>query len=249
MKTCIKPLLASTALLAVGLNVDAAVLGEWTFDTGASTAARMASSNNAAGVTVSSLSFNDSFSDFGPGAVPNDVHDGIGFGGNSGQQVMFLHRADYFDSSAVPSPRPTSADYTSWGNGESAGTGADLSSNGNAPFAFTVTAGATETVTVESFTVERISGAPTIFQFQEAGATVGPSVTANSNGDFTALLNTPVVIGPGATKTFTFNVNSGSRNSSINLNDITLNGSVVPEPGSLALLAAGGLCVLRRRRG
>jgi len=31
------------------------------------------------------------------------------------------------------------------------------------------------------------------------------------------------------------------------LDNIIANG--VPEPGSLALLAAGGLCVLRRRRG
>lgn len=229
-------------------SLQAAVIAEWTFDTGASTAARMASSNNASGVTVSSLSFNDSFSDFGPGAVPNDVHDGIGFGGNSGQQVMFLHRANYFDGSAVPSPRPTLADYTTWGNGNVEGTGADLSSNSNAPFAFTVTAGATETVTVESFTVERLKGAATIFQFQEAGAAVGPNVTANSNGDFIALLNAPVVIGPGATKTFTFNLNSGGLNNNIILNDITLNGSVVPEPSTGILLGLGALALTLRRR-
>ena len=124
-------------------SLQAAVIAEWTFDTGASTAARMASSNNASGVTVSSLSFNDSFSDFGPGAVPNDVHDGIGFGGNSGQQVMFLHRANYFDGTAP------AGKWTSWASGTSAGTGSNLSADGNAPFAFTVTAGATETVTVE----------------------------------------------------------------------------------------------------
>lgn len=250
MKTCIKPLLVSTALLAVGLNADSALLGEWTFNAGNTTAERLASSSNAAGVTVSSLSFNDSFDDVGVGAVPSSVHDGLGFGGNSGQQVMFLHRANYFDNSAVPSPRPTNSDYTSWGNGTAAGTGSNLSANGNAPFAFTVTAGATETVTIEELTFERTGGANTIFQFQEAGASVGPSVTVTSNNTpFTAALNSPVVIGPGQTKTFTFNVNSGNLNSLINLNEIKLNGTVVPEPGSLALLGLGGLCVLRRRRG
>ena len=95
---------------------------------------------------------------------------------------------------------------------------------------------------------ERLNGAATIFQFQEAGAAVGPSVTANSNGDFIALLNAPVVIGPGATKTFTFNLNSGGLNTNIILNDITLNGSVVPEPSAGILLGLGALALTLRRR-
>ncbi|MDB4553640.1 hypothetical protein N9012_04275, partial [Akkermansiaceae bacterium] len=89
----------------------AAVIAEWTFDTGANSAARLASSSVSTGATISGLSFNDSFTDVGPGAVPNDVHDGFGFGGNSGDQVIFLHRANYFDGSSVPSPRPTVNDY------------------------------------------------------------------------------------------------------------------------------------------
>jgi hypothetical protein len=244
MKTCIKPLLVSTALLAVGLNADSALLGEWTFNTGNTTAERLASSSNAAGVTVSSLSFNESHDDFGPGVVPSGVNDGIGFGGNSGQQVMFLHRAVYFDGGAP------SGKWTSHGNGTTAGTGSNLSADGNAPFVFTVTAGASETVTVESLSIEWISSAAIIFQFQEAGASVGPSVTLNGgNPSDTAALNAPIVIGPGATKTFSFNVNSGALNTSHFINELRLNGTVVPEPGSLALLGLGGLCVLRRRRG
>jgi prepilin-type processing-associated H-X9-DG protein len=68
------------------------VLAEWTFNSGNS-AARRASQNVVLGASVSGLSFNDSFTDFGSGAVPNDVHDGIGFGGSGPDQVMFLHRA------------------------------------------------------------------------------------------------------------------------------------------------------------
>jgi hypothetical protein len=235
-------LTASTALATA--STDAAVLGEWTFNTGATTTDRMASSNNAAGVTVSNLMFNDSFEDFGPGAVPNDANDGIGFGGNSGQEVMFLHRANYFDGGAP------AGKWTSFGNGTQAGTGADLSSNGNAPFAFTVTAGASETVTVESLSVDWLTSADIIFQFQEAGESVGSSVTfngGNPSGD--VLLTSPVVIGPGETKTFSFNVNSGALDTKHLINAFGVNGTVIPEPGSLALLGLGGLLIARRRRG
>jgi hypothetical protein len=81
---------SSTALL------NAAVIAEWTFNAGANSTARLASSGVPAGATISGLSFNSSFTDVGPGAVPNDVHDGFGFGGNAGDQVIFLHRANYF---------------------------------------------------------------------------------------------------------------------------------------------------------
>ena len=158
---------SSTALL------NAAVIAEWTFNAGANSTARLASSGVPAGATISGLSFNSSFTDVGPGAVPNDVHDGFGFGGNSGDQVIFLHRANYFDGSAVPSPRPTVSDYTSWGQGSAQGTGADLSSNGNAPIAFTIGADAVTSVTVDSLTIDFTSGGASIWQIQEAGAAQG----------------------------------------------------------------------------
>ncbi|MEM9019277.1 MAG: PEP-CTERM sorting domain-containing protein [Planctomycetota bacterium] len=226
----------------------AALLGEWTFNTGTSTTQRLESTNNAAGVTVSGLGFNDSFDDFGPGAIPNNANDGIGFGGGiGGAQVMFLHRANYFDGGA-PSGLWTSFGNPGNANGN-AGTGADLSSDPNAPFAFSITAGANETITVESLSIQIANTTGVIFYFQEAGASPGSAVTLNAgNQSDNANLTTPVVIGPGQTKTFTINVNSGNLNSIHQLDNLAVNGTVIPEPGSIGLLALGGLCVLRRRR-
>lgn len=202
-------------------------LGEWTFNTGTTSSERLASSNNAPGTAISALSFNESFSDFGPGAVPNDVHDGIGFGLNNGQQVAFLHRAAYFDNSTVPAPRPTAEDYSSWGNGTQAGTGANLSENGNAPIVFTVTADLGKKVTVESMTVDLTSGSDIIIQLQEAGATPISGITFNATYPIGCVfLGFPVVVDPGQTKTFTINLNSGSLNTFSNINGFALNGMV-----------------------
>jgi hypothetical protein len=200
-------------------------LATWTFNTGATSAARRSASNVSPGTTVSGLAFNASFIDFGPGVVPSGAHDGIGFGSNSGDSVIFLKRANYFDSSAVPSPRPTVTAYTSWGVGASAGTGANLSANGNAPIAFTVSAGALSTVTIESLTVDFTSGANIIIQFQEAGATPGAKVTLSpTNRLATVPLAARVEIGPGQSKTFTINLDSGSLNTGHNIDGISLNG-------------------------
>ena len=238
--------------------LQAAVIAEWTFNTGGDSAARRASSGVPAGATISGLSFNSSFTDVGPGAVPNDVHDGIGFGGNSGDQVIFLHRANYFDGSPVfPAMdgagrfRESASDYTSWGNGATHGTGGDLSSNGNAPIAFTVSADLGQTVTVDSLTIDFTSGGASIWEIQEAGAAVGPSGTSNgANPLITVLLNAPVVVGSGLSKTFTINVNSGATNSNHNIDGLALNGTVapIPEPSAAILLGVGALALVRRRR-
>ncbi|MDA7869929.1 ATP-binding protein [Akkermansiaceae bacterium] len=226
-----------TKILMAGLltilpisSTNAEVLAEWTFNTGPTSVERLASGGVAAGALVSGLMLNQSFTDFGPGAVPNDVHDGFGFGGNRGDQVIFLHRAEYFDASEVPAPRPAEDDYTSWGPGSSQGTGADLNTNGNAPIAFTVTGDAISTVTIESITVDFTSGGGIIFGFQEAGDTSGATVTLNgANPLLDVPLDAPVIVGPGETKTFTININSGALNSLHNIDGISLNGSVVRE--------------------
>lgn len=225
-----KYLIPSLLALLPTASTNAEILAEWTFNTGVTSTGRLASGNVAAGALVSRLSFNQSFSDFGPGAVPNDVHDGFGFGGNMGDQVIFLHRAEYFDTSEVPAPRPTEDDYTSWGIGSSQGTGADLNTNGNAPIAFTVTGDAISTVTIESITVDFTSGGGIIFGFQEAGDTSGATVTLNGATPLLDVpLDAPVTIGPGETKTFTININSGALNSLHNIDGISLNGNVVRE--------------------
>ena len=248
-----KALSLSFAILGVSSTalVNAAVIAEWTFDAGANSTDRLASSGVPPGATISGLSFNSSFTDVGPGAVPNDVHDGFGFGGNRGDQVIFLHRANYFDGSAVPSPRPTLDDYTSWGIGSRQGTGADLSSNGNAAISFTIGADAFTSVTVDSLTIDFTSGGASIWQIQEAGAVEGAQGTLNSGNPLTTVaLNAPVVIGAGESKTFTINVNSGALNSLHNIDGLALNGTVasIPEPSSGILLCLGALALTRRQR-
>ena len=60
--------------------VNAKILGRWTFDSGESSADLLASSDVAKGAIISGLSFNDSFTNFGPEAVPKDLHDGFSVG-------------------------------------------------------------------------------------------------------------------------------------------------------------------------
>jgi hypothetical protein len=220
-------------------------IAAWTFNTGMTSAERRAASSVPPGAAVSGLAFNTSFIDFGPGVVPTGAHDGFGFGVNSGDSVIFLKRANYFDGSTVPNPRPTAENYTSWGAGSTAGTGANLSANGNAPIIFSVTAGARSTVTVVSLTVDFTSGSNIIFQFQEAGAAPGGGITFSASNRLATLpLAAPVVIGPGETRTFTINLNSGGLNTNHNIDGISLNGAVESDASPYEIWAtANGLTV------
>lgn len=221
-----------TALTFGAGIVNADVIGEWTFDTGSTSGGRRAASGLVPGVaSLTALEFN-TFDDVGPGAIPNAMHDGIGFGGNSGEQVAFIHRAEYFDDSAVPSPRPTADDFTSFGAGDVQGTTAG-EGNGHAPVSFTVTAQAGARIIIYSLAVEWLSGSALIAGFQEAGADAGQTVTLNSgNKTDAAVLNAPVVIEAGEAKTFTISLNSGALNSFHNINAFALHGSVelISEP-------------------
>jgi hypothetical protein len=212
----------------------AAPIAEWNFNDSSSLLNALGSSAVTNGAAVSGLTMNTDGSGFGFGFaglsnVPNSVHDGYGFGGNSGEKVMFLHRAEYFDASTVPSPRPTTNDYTSFGpaSGSGAqGTSAGLG-DGNAPVYFTVTAETGKVVIVESITCHMLSGSGILIGFQEAGETEGAIVTLPAgNNSGTAFLNAPLIIENGETKTFTMNFNSGGLNQSHLLNGFVLNGAV-----------------------
>ena len=93
-------------------------------------------------------------------------------------------------------------------------------------------------------------GPDLIVGFQEAGAAAGTTVTLNAGSSWTgtSLLASPVVIGAGQTKTFTFNLNSGALNSFHNIDEFVLNGEVVPEPSVGILLGLGTLALTLRRR-
>lgn len=234
-----------TAMLAMALlasTAHAAVIGEWTFNTGANSTDRLASSSVAVGTTLTGLAINASFDDFGPGVIPSGNNDGFGFGGNSGEQALFWHRA-------------TSGTSSTWGNPSTAA-GVDTTV-ANSPMSFTVTAGAFTEVTIDSISIDALPAntAAYIVHFQEAGATpANPGVTANGGNSFditVAANGGPVVIAAGTSKTFTINWNSGSFDSSHVINQINLNGSTASVPTPAALPAGLGLIVMvaaRRRR-
>jgi len=221
-----KSLLLIITFACVARIANADVLGEWNFDDNTSLATALGSSSVAEGIVVSGLLFNDSFDFAGLNNIPNSAHDGFGFGGNLSQQVAFLHRANYFDTSAVPSPRPTVNDFTSFGAGDEQGTSAGVG-NGNAPVSFTVTAAAGSRIEVYSLAVEWLSGSTLMVGVQEAGAGAGPTVVLDGgNKTDAAVLNDPVVIEAGETQTFTISLNSGALNSYHNINTFALHGTV-----------------------
>ena len=115
-------------------------VAQWTFNTGTTSAARLASSNVSAGLTVTALQMNPKADDVGVDSVPDTVNDGFGFGGNSGEQVMFFHRANYTNTntntSTTPTPRPEGR-FTTWG-GPNLAAGVDTTVD-NSPMSFTVT--------------------------------------------------------------------------------------------------------------
>ena len=207
-------------------------IASWDFNTGTTSAARRALTTSVPEATVSSLNFNTSFVDAGVDVTPAVLNDGFGFGTNGGDLTLRVRRANYLDTSAVPDPRPTEQSYTSWGDGATAGTGANLAADGNAPIAFTVTANANAPLVISSLTVDWTGAGPISLQFQEAGATPGPSVTASGvqNTRYTLPLTSQVVIDPGHTKTFTINLDSAELGIAGNIDGLALNGVVASTP-------------------
>ena len=203
----------------------ASVLGEWTFNDTSSLENALGSSNVFDDAEISGLKINRSggfgFGFAGLNHVPADEHDGYGFGGNGGAQVLFLHRANYYDGAGTD---PVN-DYTSFGLSphETQGTGA-ADGDGNAPISFTVTAG-TQPLRVDSLTLDLTSAGVLFFTFQEAGAAEGSATTVAPGTAGTAALASPVIVNAGQTKTFTVNLASYGLDSYHNVNGLQLNGA------------------------
>ena len=80
------------------------------------------------------------------------------------------------------------------------------------------------------------------------GAGPGPSDTPDTiTVDFSSLGN--LSAGASFESRLYFVDDADTADKIFRVDNVTVNGDVVPEPGSLALLGLGGLCVLRRRRG
>lgn len=205
-------------------------LGNWTFNaTGSGSqsvrlASALGSSNVAAGLTLSPLSMNSSFDFAGFNNVPTSVNDGYGFGGNTGQSVLFLHRANYDNDSPSPNPRPEGR-VTSWGPANGAGISTSVT---GATLSFTVSTNPFTTLTVNRLLVEGTGqGSDYLVRFQSADAAAGQSPAAGRSA-MTIWLNGPVVLGPSETRVFTVNLDSGALNSGHLINTISLFGSTAP---------------------
>ncbi|MGB1131104.1 MAG: hypothetical protein ACPG4K_13720, partial [Haloferula sp.] len=203
-------------------------VGGWTFDNRSTLATALESSGTATGVTVSPLNVNASHDFSGLSTVPDGDNDGYGFGGNAGESVMFIHRANYFNSQGLGT--------TTWG-APGGSTGIDTTV-ANSPLSFTVTTDANTTLTLTSLTVDRTPSTATLYHFQGDGFTPGLSPPGSDN-PASVILNAPAVIQPGETRTFTLNLNSGALNTAHVLNQITLNGTVVSTATPYELWAAG----------
>ncbi|MBT6406982.1 MAG: hypothetical protein HOK06_05205, partial [Rhodospirillaceae bacterium] len=210
--------LAFSAMAGVETNyLRTGVLGQWTFDGGSTSAQRLQSSSPAAGVSLSSLAINPDVTDFGNGAVPSGDDAGLGFGGNTGEQVVFWHRANYTNTNAPAGKTPA------WGvPGVDAGIDTTVA---NAPMSFMVTAESWSTLTVEGLLINNSNGdGGCNAHFQEAGQAAG---SANGGGlNALAPLIEPVVIAPGTTKTFTINWSGDALDIKQNINRIDLRGTV-----------------------
>ncbi|MGL4400814.1 MAG: hypothetical protein ACRCXD_13160 [Luteolibacter sp.] len=205
-------------------------LGRWTFDnTGSGSqavrlASALASSDVASGLSLSPLSANASHDFAGFNDLPNSANDGYGFGGNAGQQVLFLRRANYDNNSPSPTPRPEGR-TTTWGPAN--GTGISTSLAG-APMSFTVSTNPFTTLTVNRLLVEGTGqGSDYFARFQSAGAAAGQS-TPTGLSSMMIWANSPVVIGPSETRTFTVNLDSAALNSAHIINTVFLFGTTAP---------------------
>lgn len=187
------------------------VLGEWTFNTGTTTAERLVSSNLGFGVSsLSTLVFNDTFDDFEPNVIPNSDNDGLGFGGNGGEQVAFVHRA----ASGIS---PTSF-------GGTVGT-----TTNNAPIYFSITAGE-QALQIDSLTVAMTGGTAILSVWcQQAGVAAGTpaSFSAGVPSTKTASFPDSVVVNAGQTETITIILNSSAFNSAHYIDEMVLNGSII----------------------
>lgn len=206
------------------------VLGRWTFDnTGTGTqsarlASAFASSNVVPGLSLSQVRISSSFDFAGFSNVPGSVNDGYGFGGNAGQQVLFLRRANYDNNSPSPTPRPTSR-TTTWGPAD--GTGIATSVAGS-PLSFTVSTDSSTTLTVNRLLIEGTGqGSDYIVRFQSADAAAGQPTTGGRSPT-TIWPNSPVVLGRNETRTFTVNLDSAAVGSSHIINTVSLFGTTAP---------------------
>ncbi|MEN8254821.1 MAG: PEP-CTERM sorting domain-containing protein [Verrucomicrobiota bacterium] len=240
MKT--KTIIALVVALST-VAAHAALIGEYTFNDigvdGQTLQERidiaLSPSSEAAGATLSGLGFNVAqtldFLGLNNLAWPN-LNDAYSFGGAGGGQVMFFHRAE------------AGAAGTAWGAGGS-------TDAGYTPLSFTLTAGAGYSISVDSITLgsQGAQGSAALWALQEENAAQGAFVQdAGAPGFTTVNLAAPVAIAAGTSKTFTISINSYVHAADTFLDNVAVNGSVIPEPATIGLMGLAGVALIGLRR-
>jgi len=174
--------------------------------------------------------------DPGPAVIPDTDDDGYGFGGNNGQDVMFLHRANFASGSASE----VGGQYTSFGSPTDIGAD-DENGDGKAPMSFIVEAG-DEDISITGLTFE-LAGNNTAnlsFSLQDPDrpAAFSDMISLHNNETKTQTFESDIfIVEANSSKIFTIALDSGNINSAHTLNQITLHGHVhVPEISSSSLI-------------
>lgn len=145
------------------------------------------------------------------GAVPDpNISDGFSFANQSGNDVLLWQRA-------------VQGQPSHWGTPSNADTVVN-----EAGMNFTVTANGAD-VTVQGILIDCVEAPPYINAIQIAGGPLGLPVTSDdATDDNFALLDTPVTITDGNSETFTILWNSGAFGSLLEVDSISIRGTVVP---------------------
>ena len=93
------------------------------------------------------------------------------------------------------------------------------------------------------------TGSASLWAFQEENAAQGTFVPDLGGAGFTTVnLAAPVAIAAGTSKTFTISIDSYVHGANTYLDNVAVNGSVIPEPATIGLMGLAGVALIGLRR-
>jgi len=224
------------ALFAVPNPNPPVTVSSWTFDSGATPNARLASSGTATGLTVSQLTFHPAFNAV-PALVNNEettlnaLSTNDRWAADSGIGILRMRRADYLQESAPPG---RSATYNSTSTATSGAAGTL-----GAPIWFSVTTDSLTEATIHAIAITNPGGgSAATYHFAKSGDPLGTGV---SDVQPTIHLPTPITLGANETAFFSINIGSAATATNNNINQINLLGTteaLPPPPPPIGLVTS-----------
>jgi hypothetical protein len=196
-------------LVAMLNSAQAEVLAQWNFNDTTTEETALSVSHMVDGLSLTSLTLHNQMEFVGLNQVPQSDVDSYGFGNDEGEVVLFLKRAEQYESSL-------------WG--ESGTTAVE-----GAPLSFVLCVDSVTAVKIESVIVVHGNGPNLLLYLQEADAAHGTEALLKGECLLQEVsLEQPLVVRQGESKAFTLNLNSGQFSSSHGINAILLLGAVAP---------------------